>query len=129
MTLRGIEIDMEINYHNRKFRQISNTHGDDSGVIFSYSQDGHIVTGTFEGGYILHGNLIGVMDEMGSLDIRYQYVDVNYNIVTGICHTTPTILADGQLRLYERWQQTSGNMDKGHSIEDEITPESETGSF
>jgi len=116
---------MDVNYHNRKFRVMANSLEEDADTVFHYSQNGDIVTATFEGGYIVYGNLIAVVDEMGSLDMRYSYVNVNYDLVTGICHTTPTLMADGRLRLYERWQQTSGEMKKGHTILEEITEEDE----
>lgn len=112
---------MDINYHNRKFRVVSHALEEDGDTVFHYSQKGDIVTATFEGGYIVFGNFIAVMDQMGALDIRYSYVNVNYDLVTGICHTTPTLMADGRLRLYERWQQTSGEMKKGHTILEEIS--------
>lgn len=123
MTVKGVEIDMEINYHNRIFRTLANSIDEEAATVFRYEQNGDIVTATYEGGYILHGNLIAVMDELGCLDMRYQYIDVGYNIITGTCHTTPNILGDGRLRLYERWQQTSGSMKKGHTILEEITSE------
>ncbi len=125
MTLYGLKIDMDINYNNRKFRAISNSLDQDADAVFQYSQNGDIVTGTFEGGYIVSGNLIAVVDAVGELDMRYSYVNANYDLVTGICHTTPTIMADGRLRLYERWHQTCGEMKKGHSVLEEITEEDE----
>jgi hypothetical protein len=119
---------LDISYHNKKFRVVPDGLDENADTVFHYEQNGDIVTATFEGGYIIFGNLIAVMDDMGALDMRYSYVDANYDLVTGTCHTTPTLLADGRLRLYERWQQTSGDMKKGHTILEEIDDEDE-GSF
>lgn len=121
MNMQSMLVAMDINYHNRKFRVMSGSLEEDADTVFHYLQNGDIVTATFEGGYIVFGNFIAVMDQMGALDIRYSYVNVNYDLVTGICHTTPTLMADGRLRLYERWQQTSGEMKKGHTIVEEIS--------
>ncbi len=116
---------MDINYHNRKFRTLPDSPEDNSGTVFHYSQEGDIVTATFKATNILSGSLIAVMDDTGDLDIRYSYVNPDYDLVTGICRSTPTIMADGRIRLYERWQQTSGEMKKGHSIQEEISEEEE----
>ncbi len=111
---------MDINYHNRKFRTLPDSSEDDSVTVFHYLQEGNIVTATFKDAHILSGSLIAVMDDTGDLDIRYSYVNTDYDLVTGICRSTPTIMADGRIRLYERWQQTSGEMKRGHSIQEEI---------
>lgn len=52
--------------------------------------------------------------------MRYQHLNKQGTLMTGVCHSTPEILADERLRLYEKWQWTSGDLTKGESIIEEI---------
>ncbi|HYF03883.1 MAG TPA: n-acetylglutamate synthase [Patescibacteria group bacterium] len=118
-------IDININYDNRRFRALYTSPDDDTETLFQFSQCDNVVTATFSGGNTLYGSLIAVMDKNGCLDMRYQYINQELDLVTGICHATPTLLADGCIRLYKRWHRTSGNMQRGHTILEEILPDEE----
>ena len=111
-----------INYNNRKFRPIHNDNeGDvDPSSIFHYYQDGNIVTGTYSGKHIRHGHLIAIVDEDGSLRMRYHHVDDNGNLKTGRCISRPEQLASGKIKLHEQWQWTCGDQSSGTSILIEI---------
>ncbi|ELR72163.1 hypothetical protein C900_01717 [Fulvivirga imtechensis AK7] len=56
-----------INYNNRKFRSVSNSY-------------------TYSGSKIRHGHLIALVDEDGSLDIRYHQVNAAGQLMIGTCH-------------------------------------------
>lgn len=111
-----------INYHDKKFRPVSNTpNGATSDeTIFHYEQKGQILTSTYSGGRIIRGHLIGIVDDRGHIDMRYHQLDVDGTLMTGICQSTPEILDDGRVRLHESWQWTSGDRSHGHSIIEEI---------
>ncbi|MEZ5344737.1 MAG: hypothetical protein R2681_04185 [Pyrinomonadaceae bacterium] len=111
-----------INYDNKKFASISNSDtGEVSGeTVFCYHQKDNVVTAEYSGGGILSGTLIAICDEDGVLDMRYQHVNQGGDLMTGICRSTPEILEDGRIRLYERWQWTCGDHSKGESIIEEI---------
>ena len=113
---------MKINYHNRRFRPIQNTENGEtsSETIFHYEQEGNIVTSEYNGGQIVKGSLIAVVSENGELDMRYQQVNTKGELMTGICKSTPEILPDGRIRLYEKWKWTSGDFSEGESILEEI---------
>ncbi len=113
---------MKINYHNKRFRPVSNSNNGETSAEteFHYLQQENIVVGTYSGGNIILGNLIAIVDENGQLDMRYQQVNTSGELMTGICQSTPEILPDGRIRLYEKWQWTSGDNTSGESVVEEV---------
>ena len=111
-----------INYDDRYFRSLSNSASGevDSETIFHYRQQGQIVWGTYSGGSIRFGTLIANVDDQGCLDMRYQHINDQGKLMTGICRSVPEVLPNGQLRLHESWQWTSGDHSKGDSIVEEL---------
>lgn len=111
-----------MNYHGKQFRPISNsTNGEVSeDMIFSYFQDGDILTCQYSGSNISSGQLIGIVNQSGEINMRYQQVNRNGQLMTGICVSTPELMDNGKIRLHEKWQWTSGDLSKGESILEEI---------
>ena len=111
-----------INYHNKTFRPIRNSeNGETSGeTIFLYRQEGNILMAAYSGGKIIKGQLIGVVDQDGNIDMRYHQVNTLGELMTGICKSTPEVLPNGKIRLHESWEWTSGDKSKGHSIIEEL---------
>jgi hypothetical protein len=111
-----------IHYNNRSFRPIQNSENGEVSelTLFYYTQIGNILTCDYTGGKIVKGHLIGLVNEDGSIDMRYHQVNDKGHLMTGICSSTPEILANGKIRLYESWQWTSGDYSKGSSIIEEI---------
>ena len=110
------------NYHNKTFRSAANSsNGEVSNeTIFEYAQTDRIVTAVYKGGSIIKGSLIALVNEDGKLDMRYQHVNTQQQLMTGTCISTPELLPNGKLRLYEQWQWTCGDMSKGQSVIEEI---------
>jgi hypothetical protein len=111
-----------INYNDRFFAPVSNTGNGEVGssTLFHYRQAGGVVWATYAGGDIRFGTLIATVDEDGRLDMRYSHVNRGGELMTGRCESTPEALPDGRLRLYERWQWTSGDGSRGESIVEEV---------
>ncbi len=111
-----------INYHNRQFRSVSNSpNGEVSGeTLFRYFQQDNIVWATYQGGSVRFGTLTGLVEPNGSLRFAYQHVNTQNELMTGHCESTPETLSDGRIRLYERWQWTSGNQSAGESAIEEV---------
>ncbi|WP_291725908.1 n-acetylglutamate synthase [Bernardetia sp.] len=111
-----------MNYHNKKFRPVSNTENGETSeeTIFHYKQEGNILTSTYTGGKILKGHLIGMVDEKGNIDMRYHQVNEKGELMTGVCKSRPEILENGKIRLHETWKWTSGDLSEGKSILEEI---------
>lgn len=111
-----------INYHNKKFRPILNSeNGETSGeTIFLYKQEGSILVADYSGGKIIKGQLIGLVDLDGNIDMRYHQVNTLGELMTGVCKSTPEILPNGKIRLHESWEWTSGDKSSGHSVIEEL---------
>ncbi len=103
------------------FRPISNSeNGETSGdTLFIYNQVGNILTSEYSGGKIKYGHLIGLVDENGVIEIRYHQINVNNELMTGICVSTPEKLSNGKIRLHEKWKWTSGDQSEGESTLEE----------
>ena len=111
-----------LDYEGRRFRSVENSASGEVGpeTIFSYRQDGDIVSATYEGGGVRFGTLIATTDGEGNLDARYGHVNASGDLMTGECRTTPEVLPDGRLRLHEEWRWTSGDGSSGRSVVEEI---------
>ena len=111
-----------MNYNNRKFKVISNSHNGEvsSELVFHYKQKGNVLTCHYEGRNILEGHLIGLVDENGNINMRYHQISNNGELMTGCCTSKPELQKNGKIRLHESWQWTSGDKSKGSTILEEI---------
>lgn len=111
-----------MNYHNKRFRVVSNSENGElsSGLIFHYQQQGNILTCTYRDVGILQGQILGWVDEAGNIDMRYQQINSEGEIMTGLCNSRPEPMENDLLRLHESWQWTSGDRSTGTSILEEI---------
>lgn len=113
---------MKINYHNRRFKPIFNSDNGvvSAGMIFHYQQTGNILSCSYNGENIIKGHLIGKVNPSGCIDMSYHQVNIEGQIMTGLCKSIPEILPNGKIRLHEDWQWTSGDKSRGKSILIEI---------
>lgn len=103
------------------FRPVTNSANGEttSETIFHYKQNGNILTAEYNGGKIIYGHLLGIVGNSGNIDMRYHQVNIQGEIMTGVCRSTPEILENGKIRLHENWQWTSGDHSTGNSIIEE----------
>ena len=111
-----------INYDNRVFKSVQNS---ETGEVsdetrFYYYQKENLVWATYEGGEIIFGNLIAKVLEDDSLEMRYQHLNKQGELMTGNCLSNPEILPNGKIRLHEKWQWTSKDFSSGESIIEEV---------
>ncbi|MGO1787143.1 MAG: n-acetylglutamate synthase [Sphingobacterium sp.] len=113
---------MMINYNKKVFVPVRNSANGEtsSDTKFYYSQAGNILTARYQGGKIVDGHLMGLVDQNGGIDIRYHQVNTEGTLMTGICRSVPEILPNGKIRLHENWQWTSGDLSSGRSMIDEL---------
>ncbi|MCU0443930.1 MAG: n-acetylglutamate synthase [Microscillaceae bacterium] len=113
---------MRIDYNHRIFKSVQNTpNGEVNGdTTFYYHQVNDRVWANYSGGGIEIGTLIAKVDAEDNLEMLYQHLNQNGEFMTGKCHSTPEILADGRIRLHEVWQWTSGDFSQGESIVEEV---------
>lgn len=112
-----------INYDKRVFRSVQNSETGEvsSETRFYYHQKGNVVWAEYAGGEIIFGNLIAKVFDDDSLEMRYQHLNVRGEFMTGKCDSKPEMLANGKIRLHEKWQWTCGDFSKGESVVEEIT--------
>lgn len=113
---------MMISYDNRTFRSVSNSAGGDvsAETLFHYHQDRNTVWAEYSGGAIVRGQLLAKCGADGALEMRYQHINSEGELMTGTCRSEPEVLADGRIRLNEKWQWTSGDGSAGESVIEEI---------
>ena len=111
-----------ISYNGKKFRPVSNTENGETSAetIFHYQQEGEILSAAYAGGKIRKGQLLGIVDEEGRIDMCYHQVNDEGRLMTGRCSSTPEILPNGKIRLHEVWEWTSGDKTKGVSVIEEL---------
>lgn len=113
---------MKINYDKRVFKSVSNS---ESGEVseetrFYYHQQGNVVWAEYKGGKIIFGNLIAKVFEDNSLEMSYQHLNLKGEFMTGKCVSKPEVLANGKIRLHEKWQWTCEDFSSGESVIEEI---------
>ena len=109
-------------YNNKRFKSIQSSENGETSeeTIFEYKQTGAILTSEYQGGQILKGHLIGLVDEKGNIEMRYHQINVRGELMTGVCSSKPELTSSGKIRLYETWKWTSGDNSSGNSILEEI---------
>lgn len=105
----------------RVFRSVSNTPNGEVGEAtrFHYRQQGDLVTATYSGGGVRHGQLLAQLQPDSRLDMRYQHLNDSGQFRIGQCLSTLEVLADGRLRLHESWQWLDGDRSSGTSVVEE----------
>ena len=111
-----------MNYNGKKFKPIQNSSNSETSeeTLFEYKQEGNILTSEYQGGDILKGHLIGLVDNDGNIQMRYHQVNKQGQFMTGVCISKPEILPNGKIRLHETWEWTTGDKSKGQSILEEV---------
>lgn len=110
-----------IDYDGKIFHSIANSESGEVNyeTIFRYFQTERMLHGSYEGGAIIKGFLVGVVNDKGIIDMRYQHVNDSYRMMTGTCISRPEILEDGRIRLHEEWKWTCPPFTNGNSIIEE----------
>lgn len=112
----------KIDYDNRKFVSVNNSASGEvsAETVFYYRQKNDLVWAEYQGGEIVFGSLIAKTDNQGNLEMRYQHLNTKGELMTGKCSSSPEILSDGRIRLYEKWRWTSGDLSSGESVIEEV---------
>lgn len=50
------------------------------------------------------------------VDFVYHHMNRYMMIKTGKCHSVPTVMENGKIKLLEQWEWTSGDFSKGESL-------------
>lgn len=107
-----------VDYDGRRFRPAEA--GAERDRVAVYRQHGNLLWGEFAGGQAARGALTGTCAPDGTLDFAYCMVLDGGEVVSGRCHSTPTVLADGRIRLHEQWERYGQHASRGVSALEEI---------
>jgi len=116
--LRDLAYVMEYNLEGKQFRSLSNTENGevDEYTIFNYHQEGERVWADYAGGTIVRGNLIALRSTDGTLNMYYQHINTENQIMIGKCVSTPSLNSEGKLQFDESWQWLNGDRSEGKSV-------------
>ena len=106
-----------VDYDGRRFRPPGGEPG--TSTLGAYHQDGDLVWAEFSGPAVRAGRLVGSCRPDGVIDAAYCFVTAAGETVAGACVSTPTVLADGRVRLAEHWRRLDGST--GVSEIEEVT--------
>lgn len=111
------KITSSINYNGKIFvPKINSENGEvNDKTVFSYHQNGDVLSADYSGGGIIQGFMIGTVSKNGELNFHYQHINTDRVIRIGKCHSVPHITENGKTELYEEWQWLNGDKSKGSS--------------
>ena len=112
---------MNVNYDGKVFRGRSNTpNGEvDGSTLFHYHQADGVLTGTYSGGSVVTGQLLGHVHTDGRLEFHYHHLNTAGALMAGKCRSVPRE-ENGRLVLQERWQWLTGDQSSGESEVEEV---------
>lgn len=93
-------------YHKKVFRPLSQSGQGlaDSDVLYHFQQSNNRVWGTFKGGQISYGHLLGLCQKDGSIKLHFQYLTRYAALLSGSGLIKPTRLRRGHLKLGMNWK-------------------------
>lgn len=110
-----------INYEGRRFKMLGSSTGDAAAVastLFEYHQTGSTVYGTYAGGSVIMGGLLGAVDADGNLTIRFHHQYTDGRLVSGEGTSRLEILDDGRYRLHETYRFYDTGYEGTSSVEE-----------
>lgn len=99
-----------IHYGDRLFHAVSTKGNGDVGTntVFRYEQRDAVLMGTYSGGKVDYGSLVGTVRDDGTLTFLYHHITKSGALRSGKCESRPEVLPSGKIRLHETWEWTSG---------------------
>lgn len=107
---------MKFNLNNKQFITIGNEHGvSSSETIFTYFQDGDVITGEYSGGEIVAGRFVGTFSPPDRIELLFHCVIRTSELLAGKSSGLMSEGADGKLRLDFDWHWLYGATGGGTS--------------
>ncbi|MEO6504365.1 MAG: hypothetical protein ABIQ09_20955 [Jatrophihabitantaceae bacterium] len=107
-----------IDYDGRLFSPVTDQPG--PAPVARYHQEHDLIWGEFSGGEVRRGSIAGTSTADGELRFAYCMVTNSGEAVTGLCRSTPEVLADGRIRLTEYWERFGSGASNGISTLEEL---------
>jgi hypothetical protein len=92
-----------------------------------YHQRERVVWAEFAGGHVDRGSLTGTCRTDGSFEATYCMVTDSGDVIAGRTFSFPEVLADGRIRLVERWERYGPHASTGVSYLEEVAAQPHLG--
>jgi len=113
---------MDIN--NKKFVAVSNESGLSSSLtVFHYFQKDGKITGTYSGGAIVNGSIVGKQLNNDTISLLFQCLTDEGHLMAGQSTGKVSLNKDGRLELSFDWEWLNGDKSGGKSHYIETTDE------
>jgi hypothetical protein len=102
--------------NDKRFVTTANEHGvSGADTIFHYFSDGLLITGSYKGGRILEGQLIGKATSENTIEMRYQCVTIDGELLSGACTGEVSSNDRALIELHLDWWWLTGRGGGGES--------------
>jgi hypothetical protein len=102
--------------HDRRFATTDNPHGvSGADTVFHYRMDGRVITGTYRGGRIRDGHLVGRPTGADTIELLYHCVTTDGELLAGWSRGRVGADAAGRTTLAFDWGWLSGAQGGGQS--------------
>lgn len=107
---------MAFNLNNKRFITSGNPSGlSTNETVFHYFQSGETITGKYRGGAIKEGLFVGKMPEDHRLELLFQCITQDQQLLSGSAEGSIHEDSDGRLNLMFQWRWLSGAEGRGQS--------------
>ncbi|MEL6534546.1 MAG: hypothetical protein AAFQ98_04000 [Bacteroidota bacterium] len=105
-----------MNLHDKRFVALENESGlSGSETVFHYFQQGEVITGTYQGGAILEGSIVGKKVAEDKIELLFQCLTQDKELKVGQSEGEITEDASGKLQLKFTWNWLNGDLSGGKS--------------
>lgn len=91
-------------------------------TIFHYMQNGNTITGTYSGGAISQGFLVGKQTGADSISLLYQCITTDGELKAGESSGKLSRNMEGKLQIHFDWSWLNGDLSGGKSVYIETSP-------
>jgi hypothetical protein len=110
--------------HDKRFVTIGNEHGvSNAETVFHYLMDGVVITGTYRGGRIREGHVVGRAVDADRVEMLYHCVTIDEELLAGWSRGVVSAGADGRVQLAFEWAWFTGDQSGGVSSYIELRDE------
>jgi hypothetical protein len=102
--------------HDKRFVTTGNEHGvSGADTVFHYWMDGRVITGTYRGGRIREGHLVGRVIDAERIETLYHCVTTDDELLAGWSRGVVSADESGRVHLHFDWAWFTGDQSGGVS--------------
>ncbi len=114
---------LEIDINSKRFVTTGNEHGvSGAGTVFEYHVHGQRITGTYRGGRIVEGQMVGRVTGARTIELLFQCLTDDGDLLAGQSQGRVSRNARGLVELHFDWNWLTGDRSGGQSSYIELAP-------